>query len=110
MTSSPVTPGGQGWPSGVNASTAQPRRRPPISPARTSCSGDEPMNAVHTSVPPQIDETGTPTTSDTQRNPSAGSGDPVEPTQRNAPRSGVTPAFRQAIRNGAEAPNTVVPD
>ena len=86
MTSSPVTPGGQTAPSGVNASTAQPSRRPPISPAAPAAAATTPMNAVQTSVPPQIEVTGTPTTSPTQRNPSAGSGAPVEPTQRSALR------------------------
>src|SRR5688572_16116513 len=67
------------------------------------------MNAVQTSVPPQIEFTGTPTSSATQRNPSAGSGEPVDPTQRIALRDGSTPALRHAMRNGADAPNTVVP-
>ncbi len=108
MTSSPVTPGGHGQPSGVNASTAQPSRRQLISPARTGTSGEDPRKAVHTSVPPLIDDTGTPTRSWTQRNPSAGSGDPVDPTQRRAPRVGSTPDLRQAMRNGADTPSTVV--
>ena len=91
ITSSPVTPGGHTSPAGVNASTAHPSRRPPISPARTDCTGDEPTNAVQMSVPPHIDAAGTPSVAVTQRNPSAGSGEPVEPTNRSTPRDGRTP-------------------
>ena len=60
-------------------------------------------------MPPEIDDTGTPSWSWTQRNPSAGSGAPVEPTQRSRPGAGVTPALRQAIRNGADTPKIVMP-
>ncbi len=56
------------------------------SPATIGTSGQPPMNAVTTSVPPLIDMTGTgrPTPSWIQRNPEAGSGEPVEPTPRSA--------------------------
>src|SRR5262249_7070573 len=106
----PVTPGGQDRPSGSKASTAQPSSRQLISPARTGTSGAVPRKAPHTSVPPLIDETGTPSASCTQRAPSAGSGAPVEPTQRRpAGRAGRRPALRHAIRNGADTPKTVEP-
>ena len=68
-----------------------------------------PTNAVQTSVPPLMDETGTPTASWTQRKPSAGSGAPVEPTHRRRPRAGSIPCLRHAMRNGADTPSTVVP-
>ncbi len=108
-TSSPVVPGGTGCPSASNASTAHPSSAQEISPARTGTSGEVPTKAVHTSVPPLIELTGTPTVSCTQRNPAAGSGAPVDPTHRSARGGGSIPALRQAIRNGAEVPRTVVP-
>src|SRR3954471_16120306 len=108
MTSSPVTPGGHGVPSGAYASSAHPSSRALISPARTGVIGVEPTNAVHTSVPPLIDDTGTPTRSCTQRKPAAGRGAPVDPTQRSEPRAGRTSALRHVIRNGADTPSTVV--
>jgi hypothetical protein len=113
ITSSPCSPT-RGRPSGSRASTAAPRYRQGISPARTGTSGQPPTNAEHTSVPPLIDDSATsgPSTSWTQRKPSAGSGAPVEPTARSAPRSatslGRRPSLRQAMRNGALAPNQVV--
>src|SRR3954452_603371 len=108
-TSSPVTPGGQTAPSGSNASTAQPRWRAAISPARTGSTGAQPTNPVQMSVPPHTEAVGTPSVAVIQRNPSAGSGDPVEPTHRRAPRSGVSPAFRQLMTNDADVPKPVIP-
>ena len=61
------------------------------------------------SVPPHTDAAGTPSVAVIQRNPSAGSGDPVEPTHSRAPRSGVSPAFRQLMTNDADVPNPVTP-
>ena len=69
-----------------------------------------PTKALHTSVPPDIEPIWAvdDTASCTQRNPSAGSGAPVEPMPRSRERStdapGVRPSLRQAIRNGAEVP------
>ena len=77
-----MVPAGTIVPSGPKASTAQPSSRHEISPARTGTRGDEPTKAVQTSVPPLMELTGTPSSSCTQRNPSGGSGAPVEPTQR----------------------------
>ncbi len=61
ITNSPVVPSGHASPVGPKASTAQPSSEQLISPARNCTSGDVPTNAVQTSVPPLIDETGTPT-------------------------------------------------
>ncbi len=112
ITSSPVSPGAHSLPSGSKARTSQPSIRVLISPARTGTTGAEPRNAVHTSVPPLIEHscTSAPTWSRTQRKPSAGSGEPVEPSCRSAPRSksraGSMPAARHPMMNGAPTPST----
>src|SRR5690348_5373296 len=107
MTSSPSSPM-TGLPSGPYASTFAPSARQEISPAYTGSSGTPPTNAVHTSVPPDTlaSSRSAPTDSYTQRNPSGGSGAPVEPTPlirlRSAISRGETPALRQDSRNGAD--------
>ena len=110
-TSSPCTPGAHTLPSGSNACAATPRRRQLISPARTGSNGTAPTNAAHTSVPPLTDCTWTsaPTTSCTQRNPSGGSGAPVDPTPRMRWAGGTMRALRHAMRKGALTPNTSTP-
>src|SRR4029077_17507203 len=85
-------------------SMAAPRQMHDSSPATTGKVGQPPMNAVHTSVPPDSEITGTdrPSPSCTQRNPDAGSGEPVEPTARNASSGydfpGVSSFLAQASR------------
>src|SRR5262245_56633424 len=98
-----------GRPAGSYASTRAPSARQEVSPSYTGSSGQPPRNPVHRSVPPDSDASSTsPTFSYTQRKPSGGSGAPVEPTPRSAPRSatsrGTIPARRQASTNGAEVP------
>ena len=63
---------------------AAPRQMQFSSPATTGIIGLPPMKAVQTSVPPDIEITGTrrPSPSCTQRNAAAGSGEPVDPTVR----------------------------
>ncbi len=92
---------------------AQPSARQLISPSQTGTSGAAPTKAVQTSVPPETDCSWTDgsNASYTQRKPSAGSGAPVDPMPRSAPRSarlaGARPSLRQAIRNGALVPKKV---
>src|SRR6187455_3270129 len=104
-----------GRPDGSYASTFDPRHRQEISPSVTGSSGDAPTKPVHTSVPPEMDCScgSEPTASYTHRNPSGGSGAPVEPTPRSRDRSairpGSMPALRLASRNGADVPKYVRP-
>ena len=58
ITSSPTSPT-RDVPSGENESTAQPTIRHGITPARTGSDGAPPTNAVHTSVPPDSDDSAT---------------------------------------------------
>ena len=69
-----------------------------------------PTNAVHTSVPPLIDDTGH---ADACRAPS-GTRRPAAARRSSRPSAarpgaGATPALRHAIRNGADTPKTVTP-
>src|SRR5258708_20563167 len=111
-TSSPTSPV-TGRPEESNASTLAPRQDAAITPARTGSSGQGPTNPVHMSVPPDneprirsVRPPGPPsspgpppaaTASYTHRNPSGGSGDPVEPIPRSRARpwsaARPTPAF-----------------
>src|SRR5690242_9199410 len=83
------------------------------SPARTSTVGTDPRNAVHTSVPPEIDLICAVALTSwfSQRYPCTESGEPVEPIarsdDRSATASGRTPAFLQTSMNPAEVPRTV---
>ncbi len=54
MTSSPTSPI-SGLPSSSQDSTAQPSARPWSSPMYTGSVGTPPTNAVHTSVPPEVE-------------------------------------------------------
>src|SRR5690606_37988598 len=83
------------------------------SPSHTGTSGDDPRNAVHTSVPPDTEQICTgPTSSTIHRKPSTDSGAPVEPIARMADRScsaaGRSFAFRQLCTYGAETPKYVI--
>ena len=112
ITSSPGSPR-TSRPSSSKAWTSTPSIGPGISPARTGSSGAAPTNPLATSVPPEVELTRTsaPNASAAHRKPSAGSGDPVEPSIRSAPRSwsrpGRRPASRHIMRNDAEVPNCV---
>ena len=70
---------------------------------------------MHTSVPPDSEPRRTVglTASYTQRNPSTGSGAPVDPTPRSAERSatsfGTNPSLRHCRRKGALVPKYVMP-
>src|SRR5215469_13446464 len=103
-TSSPTSPM-TGLPAGSNASTFAPRHGPEITPARTGSTGEGPTNPVHRSVPPEYDPRirpgdPVPSSSYTHRNPSGGSGEPVEPipvmADRSCSRAGCSPAFAHA--------------
>src|SRR2546426_7341749 len=65
-------------------STAHPSARHCSSPSYTGSSGQPPTNAVHTSVPPLVENshTSAPTWRCTQRKLSGASGEPVEPIAR----------------------------
>src|ERR1700756_1186699 len=92
--SSPASPmTGLPWPD--QDSMAAPRQMLDSSPAATGTMGQPPMKAVHTSVPPLIEITGTdrPSPSCTHRKPDAGSGEPVEPTARSTSRGYDAPGF-----------------
>src|ERR1700745_2427785 len=102
-----------GCPSSFHDSTDAPRQRACSSPARTGRVGTPPTNAVHVSVPPDMENShvSEPTSSYTHRNPSGDSGEPVEPTARSALRSrperGDTPAFMHEEMNAALVPKQV---
>ena len=55
QTSSPLTPGGAGRPSGSRTSTARPRPGPWISPRQTGRVGSPSTKQDRMSVPPEID-------------------------------------------------------
>ena len=83
-----------------------------MTPDRTGSTGAPPTNALHTSVPPLMLETGIgATASEIQRYPASGRGAPVEPISRKRRRSSVSPgrkpALRHAMRKGAENPASV---
>ena len=94
-TSSPTVPFGTSSPSpfgplaslpapaGPQDATADPRHRTDSSPGHTGTVGTPAMNALHTSVPPEIDHRGTPgSRCACQRWMSGDSGDPVLPIAR----------------------------
>src|ERR1700743_2159492 len=76
-TSSPTSPR-TGWPAPSNASTATPSARQEISPGHTGTVGAPVTSAATTSVPPEVDLSGTsgPNWSRTQPNECAGTGGP----------------------------------
>ena len=91
---------------------ARPSPRHDISPAVTGSQGASSSSAATKSVPPLMtcSARSSPTSSYSQRNDDAGSGEPVEPTERSADRSwsrrGVQAgllAGQQVARAGAEA-------
>src|SRR6188472_736913 len=92
------------------AATEAPSAAHDNSPSQTGTVGADSRNAVHGSVPPDIEQICTcrPTASAIQRKPSTDSGAPVEPKARTADMSsssaGRSPAFRQAWMYGAETP------
>src|SRR5215210_9281850 len=97
ITSSPTSPT-SGRPSSLQDSTEAPRQRAWSSPEYTGSSGQPPTKAVHRSVPPLVEKSHTSgKRSYTQSNPSAGSGDPVEPIARSPSQgSGRTSDFMEA--------------
>src|SRR5258708_36415693 len=100
-TSSPTSPV-TGRPEESNASTLAPRQDAAITPARTGSSGQGPTNPVHRSVPPEYEPRirswpSVATASYTQRKPSGGSGDPVEPIPRSLDRSSSTAGRSPAL-------------
>src|SRR6201994_3388154 len=107
-TSSPTSPR-TGWPAPSNASTATPSARQEISPGHTGTVGAPVTSAATTSVPPEVDLSGTsgPNWSRTQPNECAGTGDPVAPIwRRTGVGSGVTPWRSQASREPGLGPTT----
>ena len=103
------------WPSASQASTAQPSMRACSSPSYTGSSGQPPTKAVHTSVPPLVENSHTSgsTCSYTQRKLSGASGEPVEPIARRLLQvafggAGCTPAFSALASRPALAPMQVI--
>src|SRR5947209_8921297 len=114
MTSSP-TSSISGRPSGSHASTAAPSARACSSPRYTGKVGTPPTNAVHRSVPPEVENSQVEESSwsYTHLNPSGDSGDPVDPTatsaSREQPSRGRISAFIHPEMNAALVPNVVIP-
>src|SRR5882757_8003176 len=103
ITISPTSPT-TGLPSGDQASIRTPRYGACISPAYTGNIGLVPLNALHTSVPPQSEPSSRSrlTLSYTQYQVDSGSGDPVLVIARRANRlcrsPGRVPAFSHRVR------------
>src|SRR5437016_5524554 len=114
ITSSP-TSSTSGRPAGSHASTDAPSMRACSSPSYTGSVATPPTNAVHMSVPPEVENShrSGPRCSYSQSKPSGESGEPVEPTDRSEasdrpPPRGSAPSFMQADTNAAEVPKQVI--
>src|ERR1700733_1352832 len=113
MTSSP-TSSSTLRPCSFHACTAQPSARHCSSPSYTGSNGQPATNAVHTSVPPLVENSHTSlfTCSYTQRKLSGDIGEPVAPIARSAikskSRAGSIPAFSQLANRPGLTPMQVI--